>query len=289
MSRSDAHRNAIDSQRDIKEAKPSGGRRRANDLSGKEWVQNSISVWRNIQKTKQEIRLGHPAMFPVALAVKLLKCFTTKEQKYVLDPFVGSGTTLIAAMNLGKHGIGIDISQEYVNLTNLRVGKQGELFSTDGTEQRVIRDDAAKLLDHVSKESVDICITSPPYWDILAQKRTADYKDTRDYSPSEGSYGSIRNYQRFLRALQDVFEAVYIALKKGSYCIVNVMDIRKKSKLYPLHSDFAAMMESIGYVYDDLIIWDRQHEYNNLRPLGYPAVFRINRVHEYLLIFQKNR
>lgn len=47
------------------------------------------------------------------------------------------------------------------------------------------------------------------------------------------------------------------------------------------------MMEHIGFIYDDLIIWDRRHEYNNLKPLGYPAVFRINKIHEYILIFKK--
>ena len=45
--------------------------------------------------------------------------------------------------------------------------------------------------------------------------------------------------------------------------------------------------QEMGFLFDDLIIWDRKHEYNNLRPLGHPSVFRINRVHEYILIFQK--
>ena len=39
----------------------------------------------------------------------------------------------------------------------------------------------------------------------------------------------------------------------------------------------------------DLIVWDRRWDYNFLRPLGYPAVFRINKIHEYILIFQKPR
>ena len=65
------------------------------------------------------------------------------------------------------------------------------------------------------------------------------------------------------------------------------MGIRKKNKFYPFHSDLATMMQTIGYIYDDLIIWDRQAEYNNMRPLGYPSKFIINKVHEYLLIFIK--
>jgi hypothetical protein len=39
----------------------------------------------------------------------------------------------------------------------------------------------------------------------------------------------------------------------------------------------------------DIIIWDRRQDYNNFRPLGYPAVFRVNKAHEFILIFQKPR
>jgi hypothetical protein len=72
-----------------------------------------------------------------------------------------------------------------------------------------------------------------------------------------------------------------------AYCIVIVMDIRKKSDFYPLHMDVTGKMLEIGFALDDIVIWDRRQEYNNLRPLGYPSVFRINKVHEFILIFQK--
>ena len=51
----------------------------------------------------------------------------------------------------------------------------------------------------------------------------------------------------------------------------------------------SAKMQDIGFLFDDIIIWDRKQEYNNLRPLGHPSVFRTNKVHEYILIFQKPR
>jgi hypothetical protein len=66
-----------------------------------------------------------------------------------------------------------------------------------------------------------------------------------------------------------------------------VMDIRKKSKFYPFHIDISLLMEEIGFDLDDIIIWDRRREYNNVRPLGYPSVFRINKVHEFIMIFKK--
>ena len=65
------------------------------------------------------------------------------------------------------------------------------------------------------------------------------------------------------------------------------MDLRKKNFFYPLHIDISSIMNTIGFVLDDIIIWDRRQEYNNLRPLGYPYVFRVNKVHEFLLIFKK--
>ena len=65
------------------------------------------------------------------------------------------------------------------------------------------------------------------------------------------------------------------------------MDLRKGSRFYPFHSDLARKMEDIGFIFDDIIIWDRRLDYNNLRALGYPSVFRLNKVHEFLLIFKK--
>ena len=46
-------------------------------------------------------------------------------------------------------------------------------------------------------------------------------------------------------------------------------------------------MEAVGFLLDDIIIWDRRGDYNNLKPLGFPYVFRVNKIHEYIMIFQK--
>nr|WP_274380908.1 DNA methyltransferase [Desulforadius tongensis] len=140
---------------------------------------------------------------------------------------------------------------------------------------------------YIEPESIDLCFTSPPYWNVLAQKRSADRKEIRNYNTLEDNLGEIDSYERFLGELKVVFEQVFQVMKRGSYCIINVMDLRKKKKFYPLHMDVVKFMQEIGYIFDDLIIWDRRQDYNNLKPLGYPYVFRINRIHEYLLIFIK--
>ena len=262
--------------------------KRANELDGKRWVKYSISVWDDISKSKEELKLNHPAMFPSELPSRLIEIFTNDKMRVVLDPFLGSGSTLIAAKALGKNGIGFEISDEYVNLAEQRLFSQTSFFAKE-TNQKIIKDDAANLLNYLKKASVDLCITSPPYWDILQQKRTADYKDIKDYSEQERNLGSIRSYPIFLIELKKIFELIFEVLKPYAYCCVVLMDLRKKNKFFPFHSDVASFMVDIGFSFEDIIIWNRKKEYNLLRPLGYPYVFRVNKIHEYILIFRKTK
>ena len=279
--------------KDVQPKRRTATSKRANDLDGSQWLRNSISIWSDINKTPDEIALKHPAMFPVQLVTRLIQSFTNSEQRVVFDPFSGIGSTAVAAEMLGKQGIGLDISPEYVAKAKQRPMLSPDLFAANGVEgsgERLLyQADANDLLEYVGPASVDFVVTSPPYWDILLQRRTADYKEVRNYGDSDSDLGRITDYHQFIDALGRVFDKVLVALKPGCYCCVVVMDLRKGSKFFPFHSDLAIKMQEVGFFYDDLIIWDRKHEYNNLRPLGHPSVFRINKVHEYILIFQKPR
>src|SRR5437867_2954 len=95
--------------------------RRANDLDGATWTRYSISVWNDIRKSKEEIRLNHPAMFPSALIERLIDCFTSKNDSYILDPFLGSGSTIIGAQKRHKIGIGLEIYDHFIDLSKQRL------------------------------------------------------------------------------------------------------------------------------------------------------------------------
>lgn len=73
----------------------------------------------DVWEFKQEMRNPHPAPFPVALIERII---SSTSAKIVLDPFMGSGTTAVAAKNLGRHFIGIDISPEYCKMALARLG-----------------------------------------------------------------------------------------------------------------------------------------------------------------------
>lgn len=252
--------------------------KKCNNLTGKEWLQNSFSIWRDLRKTKEEKNLKHPASYPVSLCEKLIRTFS-KDGASVLDPFNGIGSTLVASHNLNRSATGIDLSEEFCDIATQRVGHNNNI--------NIINGDSFIELEKLEENSFDLCVTSPPYWDILNMKRSVDGKGTVNYSEKANDIGNIPNYNEFINSLGDLFSKVNRVLKPGAYCLVNVMDIRKKSEFYPLHSDLATELKKRGFIFDDIIIWDRQQDYNNMRPLGYPYKYRINKVHEYIMIFIK--
>ena len=85
-----------------------------NCLTAKEWMKSQIGVWQFTYNGKDiRDKALHPAAFPVSLAEHVIKLFTHKGE-LVVDPFVGSGTTLVAAQELERNAVGADLSQEYV-------------------------------------------------------------------------------------------------------------------------------------------------------------------------------
>lgn len=261
-------------------------KKRLNELDGRTWIRYSISIW-DITKTPKENKLKHPAMFPADMCKRLIGIYTRKGD-VVLDPFMGSGSAVIIARDMERKGIGLDINPAFVDLAKRRLS-QKKLIQLDVEEPDIYCDDAINLLDYVKPNSVDLVITSPPYWNIHTRKRTADYKKPRPYSPLERDIGNILDFNTFMNELKFIFKKVYAVLKQGKKCVVIVMDIRQGSQFFPFHMNVSNIMTENGFILEDIIIWDRRKEYSNLRPLGYPYVFVVNKVHEYILIFRKDR
>jgi len=93
-------------------------------LTEEEWSQYFTGHW-NFPGEKQD---KHLAMFPEELPRRLIKMFSFIEDT-VLDPFLGSGTTSLAAKNLGRNSIGYEINEEFLPLIKDKLGlKQGDLF-----------------------------------------------------------------------------------------------------------------------------------------------------------------
>ena len=138
-----------------------------NCMTAKEWLKSQLGVWQfNYNGKDVRNKNVHPATFPVSLATHAIKLFT-HQGELVLDPFVGSGTTLVAAQDLGRHAIGADLSQEYVDLSRSRLG----LPSDGGPQQIAVMEDARNLAKVLEPESVKLIFTSPPYANLLNRPR----------------------------------------------------------------------------------------------------------------------
>ena len=89
-----------------------------SDISRDEFMDATLSVWEIPPESAK--RVGHPAPFPVPLAERVIKLFSYTNE-LILDPFVGSGTTCVAAKKNSRHYIGYDIEEGYLDIAEERL------------------------------------------------------------------------------------------------------------------------------------------------------------------------
>ena len=92
-------------------------------IETEDFLEATIDIWE--MPTASATRVGHPAPFPVDLPRRLIELYTYKGD-LVLDPFIGSGTTAVAALEAGRHYVGFDTEQTYIELAKQRVAEASE-------------------------------------------------------------------------------------------------------------------------------------------------------------------
>lgn len=111
---------------------------RKSTISRDEFLDFTKSIWRF--SAERATKVKHPAPFPVELPYRLIQLYTF-EDDVVLDPFVGSGTTCIAALKTNRKYIGYDIDKKYCSIAEQRIKKfiqeQKELFIIDDKKSNV--------------------------------------------------------------------------------------------------------------------------------------------------------
>jgi hypothetical protein len=206
----------------------------------------------------------------------------TKKGEWVLDPFVGSGTTLIECRRLGRNGIGIELNSEVAQ-------KAKELIEKEQNKDNVITEvvvgdsrtiDIKQILSKYGIDSVQLVIMHPPYHDIIKFSN-----DKRDLS-------NAKNIKKFLKMFGQVVENVTPFLEKGRYLALVIGDKYSKGEWIPL--GFYCMNEVLkrGYILKSIIVKNfeetrgkrNQKELWRYRALvGGFYVFK----HEYIMVFKK--
>ncbi|MEN6346858.1 MAG: DNA methyltransferase [Armatimonadia bacterium] len=241
---------------------------------------------------RSALKALHPATFSERDVERLIRLFT-KQGERVLDPFVGSGSALLACALAGRKGVGIELSPEWAQVARERL--QTEAVSGQpqpSLELSVVEGDARSCLQEMEADSFDFVVTSPPYWSILTKKaglkahaeRTSRGLPTQ-YSDSDGDLGNLEDYDQFLDELARIFGQCGRVLKPKRYMAVIVSDFRHGPRFYLYHADLAARVEALGLQLKGVTILAQNNK--NLYPFGIPFAFISNIHHQYILVFQK--
>jgi DNA modification methylase len=274
-------------------------RNKLNELSGKDWIKFTKSWFVHRPEPRGDQKLRHPASFPESLVREFILFFTRKRQ-LIVDPFLGTGSTIVAAVETGRSGVGFEIANKYAAISRKRIGAALDGNRLEPSEGRtlwaeVVRADSNKLSE-IWKERAyplaDYCITSPPYWNqlkrnsIRQKERVAKGLDT-EYSNDPDDIGNIEDYRAFLNAMKRVFDEVYKVMKPKGYLTVITNNVFADGRMYPLAFDTVSTLsqEPFAWTPKDEKVWCQDDK--TLLPLGVYNAWVGNRHHQYCLIFRK--
>jgi len=286
-----------------------GGRRhpgnQLNDLTGREWLRFT-RTWLIVDSRRYHRNRAtelHPARYPEEL-VREFVLFFTKAGEWVLDPFVGSGATLVAALEAGRNAVGVELSERYAAVARERLTQTGlevAAFVRQADACRVAdptfwREDLPPglPLGERSLPCFDFLMTSPPYWDMLrhsrggvesAHKRRARQGLDTAYSEAPEDLGNAAHYPDFLHGVCRVLEDAGSLLRPGRYMVVVAQNLRAPDgRIVTLAWD---IQRELGRVleFQGERIWCQNSK--RLGIWGYPRLFVPNYHHHYCLIFRR--
>ncbi|MHA1144757.1 MAG: DNA methyltransferase [Candidatus Helarchaeota archaeon] len=258
-------------------------RNKLNDLTGTEWIKFTRSWFIHDNRNKNELKgvIKHPATFPSAMIAEFIRFFT-KRGELVLDPLLGTGSTLVACDNTERRGIGIELYDEWANIAKSR------------TSQQVMTGDCREILSQLIEQevSVDFIITSPPYLNMMkkitgsrsVQKKRKQSGLPTDYGTNEQDLGIVADPEKFIENLYEIFSKCRELLKNKRYLVVIMQNVRNKGEVIPLAWEFTRKMKD-SWLFKGEKIWIQSQK--QLNPFGYPFDFVSNVHHHYCLIFRK--
>lgn len=197
----------------------------------------------------------------------------SKEKDWVLDQFVGGGTTLVEAKLLNRNIIGVDINQNAITICkktiDFKLSKSGKVVLFKGNAQN---------LDMIKDNSIDFICTHPPYANIIK------------YSNGIKNDISLLKTKDYLEAMSNVAKESYRVLKDDKFCAILIGDTRKNGRVVPLGFSVMTTFLEAGFKLKEIII----KEQHNCRATGFWKYSSIKYnflllAHEYLFVFIKDK
>jgi DNA modification methylase len=242
-----------------------------NGLTPSEWALLSKNViveddllnpvWNDLSSPRNKYQLEHGAVYPIKLCERLIKMYST-EGDTVFDPFLGIGTTMIAAQQLNRHCIGTELNPKFAGIAKNWLDDVQGLFGNN-MHYKIVNDDCRNLLQYVRKDKVQLTITSTTYADFI-QKSLKDRKTThkssviklennstvRQYSGKENDFDLT--YNEFLEQIKQILKDNFTITKASGYSCGGVKDYHNTKNKVPyvtFHSDLAQASEKVPRPY----------------------------------------
>ena len=263
-------------------------RNRLNDLDPKQWIKFQKSWFiHDPPPRRKDVKL-HPAKFPETLAQEFIEFFT-KAGQTVLDPMVGTGSTLIACLRSGRNGVGIELSPKYAELAAQLVDQEKTALGSEQLRVEVLQGDSADIASF-ELPLIDYVFTSPPYWNMLHAKGAGTQKQRREdadldvtCSENAADLGNVDDYDEFLDRLIAIYSSLQDVLRPRSYLTIIVKNIKRGGKIYPLAWDLGHQLGQIFTLKDEKI-WAQDDI--RLAPYGMGNAWVSNTFHHYCLQFR---
>ena len=257
-----------------------------NDLNLNRWKEYddiiTDSLWILNKRDNSGVHhAGYWGNFIPQIPNQLLRRYT-KKGEWVLDPFLGSGTTLIEAKRLGRNAVGVELSKKVLELTKKNISKETnphkmKLEFVNGDSASV---DLKNILSSLQIKAFQFQIFHPPYWDIIK------------FSGSKSDLSNAKSIEEFLKGFGKVLDNCLLYLDKKRFAAVVISDKYSNGEWIPL--GFYVMQEVLkrGMIlkstivknFDETTAKRNQKELWRYRALaGGFYVFK----HEYIFIFQK--
>lgn len=255
-------------------------------LEHADWLVWTRSIWKFKDMESRAKTGSHPAQFSAKVPERCIRMFSF-EDDFVLDPFVGTGTTGVAAVELMRNFVGLDINPKFVELAKQRV-EQCQSISSRATAKGIksdIRLGDARKLAWIEDASVQLIVTHPPYWNAV---RISDLEG--DISNcDENSYGA------FLENMRLVLCECLRVLQPGRVAAFLIGDITRKvggvTRLFPLHADLIGLAQEIGWIPWDIYVVETKMRNSGGMPMmgSYPYPHKIfaQFAHNYLVVLRK--
>jgi len=259
---------------------------KVNDLNLNRWKEYddiiTDSLWILNKRDNSGVHhAGYWGNFIPQIPNQLLRRYT-KKGEWVLDPFLGSGTTIIEAQRLGRNAVGIELSKKVLEQTKKNIEKESNPHKTK--LEFIIGDSASVDLQQIKLalqiKSFQFIILHPPYWDIIK------------FSDNKSDLSNSKSIEEFLKGFGKVLDNCIQHLDKKRFLAVVISDKYSSGEWIPL--GFYVMQEvmkrglilksTIVKNFDETTAKRNQKELWRYRALaGGFYVFK----HEYIFIFQK--